>query len=132
MKNLNSYKVSFLNQFQWYLHMNISIQIFHYLFIFQGHTCIMWKFQVLGVKSELQLARLHHSHRIGSEHVCDLHYNHSSWPRQIPNPLSKARDQTCIHMDPNQVRYCRAMIGTPAFRFFIYSVVHITSKNKNK
>ena len=29
--------------------------------------------------------------------VCDLH--HSSQQRWIPNPLSKARDRTCILMD---------------------------------
>ena len=30
-------------------------------------------------------------------HIFDL--PHSSWQRQIPNPLSEARDQTCILMD---------------------------------
>ena len=29
-------------------------------------------------------------------HACDLH--HSSWQHWIPNPLSEARDQTCILM----------------------------------
>ena len=33
----------------------------------------------------------------------DLH--HSSWQRQILNPLSKTRDPACIPMDPSQVRY---------------------------
>ena len=31
--------------------------------------------------------------------VASLH--HSSWQRQIPNPLSEARDQTRILMDPS-------------------------------
>ena len=33
---------------------------------------------------------------------CDLH--HSSQQRQILNPLSEARDQTCILMDASQFR----------------------------
>ena len=36
-------------------------------------------------------AVLHHSHsHVDLSHVCDLH--HSSWQRQILNPLSEARD----------------------------------------
>ena len=33
--------------------------------------------------------------------VCDLH--HSSWQHPVLNPLSKARDETCILMDISQV-----------------------------
>ena len=33
----------------------------------------------------------------GLSHICDLH--HSSWQRWILNPLSTARDQTCILID---------------------------------
>ena len=36
--------------------------------------------------------------------VCDLH--HSSGQCWILHPPSKARDGTCIPMDPSQVRYC--------------------------
>ena len=36
-------------------------------------------------------------------HVCNLH--HSSWKCWIFNPLSEARDQTCILMDTSQVHY---------------------------
>jgi len=36
--------------------------------------------------------------------VCKLH--HSSWQRQILNPPSKARDQTCVLMDASQIRFC--------------------------
>ena len=39
----------------------------------------------------------------GPSHVCDL--PHSSRQHQIPNPLSKARNRTCILMDTNQIRY---------------------------
>ena len=47
-------------------------------------------------------ASLHHSHsNARSELICDLH--HSSQQRWILNPLSEARDQTRILMDPSQV-----------------------------
>ena len=34
-------------------------------------------------------------------HVCDLH--HSSWQRQILNPLSKARDRTRVLLESSWV-----------------------------
>ena len=43
--------------------------------------------------------------------VWDLH--HSSQQRQILNPLSGARDWTCILMDAGQILFCWAMMGTP-------------------
>ena len=56
----------------------------------------------LGVESELQLqaystatAMQNHSH------ICDPYL--SSQQRQIFNPLSEARDQTCISIDTSQV-----------------------------
>ena len=57
-----------------------------------------------------------------------LHHNHSHtrseprlWPTpQLrtmldPEPLSKARDQTCVLMDAGQMGFCWAMMGTPLF-----------------
>ena len=41
--------------------------------------------------------------------ICDLH--HSSQQRQILNPLSKARDQTCIFMDSSQVCNPLSQVG---------------------
>ena len=47
-------------------------------------------------------AGLHHSHsNSGSSHVCRLH--HSSRQHRIVNPLSEARDRTCILMDAGRV-----------------------------
>ena len=44
--------------------------------------------------------------------VCDLH--HSSRQCLItPNPLSEARDRTCILMDPSRVRFPGTTIGIP-------------------
>ena len=45
--------------------------------------------------------------------VCDLH--HSSQQGRIPDPLSKARDQTLILMDTSQIHFPSAMTGTPVF-----------------
>ena len=54
----------------------------------------------LGVQSELYpLATATATAMWDPSHVCDLH--HSSQQRQIPNPLSEARDQTHILMDPS-------------------------------
>ena len=36
--------------------------------------------------------------------ICNLH--RSSQQRRILNPLSEARDQTCIPMDNSQIRFC--------------------------
>ena len=56
----------------------------------------------LGVKSELQLpAYARATAMLDLSQVCGLH--HSSWQRWILNPLSTARDQTCILMDTRQI-----------------------------
>ena len=58
----------------------------------------------LGVKSELWL--LAYTTAIAMQDpslVCDLH--HSSRQRQILNPLSKARDQTCVLMDASRIHF---------------------------
>ena len=36
---------------------------------------------------------------------------------QVLNPLSKARDQTCVLMDASQIHFLWAMTGTPTFNF---------------
>ena len=65
---------------------------------------------------EAVAAGLHHSHsNARSKPVCDLHHN--SWQHQILNPLSEARDQTCILMDVSQVHYYCATTGTPPKSF---------------
>ena len=43
--------------------------------------------------------------------ICKLH--HSSGKYQILNPLSKARDQTCVFMVTSQIHFCCAIMGTP-------------------
>ena len=66
----------------------------------------MWhmEFPRLGVESELHLPAYATAAAIQDpSSVCNLH--HSSWQRQIPDPLSEARDPTHILMDTSQVRY---------------------------
>ena len=56
----------------------------------------------LGVKSELQLpAYTTDTAMQDSSHTCDLY--HSSWQYWVLNPLSEARDPTCILMDNSWV-----------------------------
>ena len=43
--------------------------------------------------------------------VCDLH--HSSRQCKILNPLSEARNWTCVLMDPSQIRFWCTTTGTP-------------------
>ena len=75
----------------------------------------------LGVKSELQLPA---TATPDLSPIFNLH--HSSRKCRILNPLSKARDQTCILTDISQVRYRWATAGTPSLALN-YSVVPATS-----
>ena len=72
----------------------------------------------LGVKLELQWPCYTTATAMPDpSHICDL--PHSSWQRWILNPLSEARDWSCILMDTSQVRFCWAMTGTPNFWILI-------------
>ena len=61
--------------------------------------------------------------------ICDL--NHSSWQRQILNPLIEAKDQTHILLYTSRIRYCWATVGTPYTVYFLYvSIIeHIYERN---
>ena len=41
--------------------------------------------------------------------------HHSSRQCWIPDPLSKARDRTCIHIDSSWIHFCCAPMGTPIY-----------------
>ena len=72
----------------------------------------------LGVKLELQL--LAYTTAITTQdpsHICDLH--HSSRQCWILNPLSEARNQTCVPVDASQIHFCWATMGTPRFTFLV-------------
>ena len=66
----------------------------------------------LGVETEVQLpAYTTATAAWGPSRICDLH--HSLGQHRILNPLSKARDGTCILRDTSWVHYCCATTGTP-------------------
>ena len=69
----------------------------------------------LGVKSELQLPAYSTATAMQDPScICDLH--HSPQQCWILNPVSKARDWTCILMDTSQVRFNWATEETPKLR----------------
>ena len=56
----------------------------------------------IGIESELQLLAYSIATAMPDpSHIFDIH--HKSWQHQILNPLSGARDQTCILMDTGRV-----------------------------
>ena len=60
----------------------------------------------LGAESEMPLpAYTTATATLDLSHICNLHC--SPWQRWILNPLSKARDRTCVLMDTTQVHYHR-------------------------
>ena len=78
------------------------ILLFIYLFIFT--VGLHMEIPRLGVKLELQLpANTTATATQDPRQVCDLH--HSSRQHGILNPLSEARDQTCILMNTSWVHY---------------------------
>ena len=73
-------------------------------FVFLGPHPRRMEVPRLGVESELQLLAYTTATAMPDpSRVCELH--HSSWQYQIPDPLSKARDQTHSLMDTRQVHY---------------------------
>ena len=70
--------------------------------------------------------------------LCHSHSNARNkphlWPTpqqcQILNPLYKARDRTCVLMDPTQIRFRWTMTWTPQNIFFLLSI--ILSHNYNQ
>ena len=75
-----------------------------FFLVFLGLHLLHTKFPRLGVETELQLPA--YTTAIATpdlSHICNLRY--SSWQLQILNPLSKARNQTCILMDTSQIYF---------------------------
>ena len=104
--------------FQWYVNFPVILELVFILLVlitFGGGVGGLLQVQHrevprLGVKSELQLpAYTTDTATPGSSCVCNLHHN--SPQRWILNPLSKARDRTCVHW---------SMRGTPDNFHFTY------------
>ena len=98
--------------------------VLNFLFVFLGsHT---WHTEVPRLEAELELQLLAYNTATAMgdlNGIWDLH--HSSWQHRILNPLSKARDQTCILKDASQIHSCWAMRGTPILMFKEYIWVHL-------
>ena len=109
-----------------HIHRGMYIFIFFYFFLFFSFIfCFLRLFLQymevprLGVKLELQLLAYTTTTAMQDlSCICELH--HSSGQHQIPDPLSKARDQTCILMDTSWIHFCCATMETPyAFLFIL-------------
>ena len=83
-----------------------------------GHTVFLgphlWHMEVprIGVESELQLPA-YTTATATRDPSCIFDLQHSSQQHQILNPLSEARDRTCVLMDTKEVHYYSATMATP-------------------
>ena len=90
-----------------FLACGLFIYLFIYLFIcfwfgFLGPHLRHMDVPRLGVELELQLpACTTATATPDPSRICDLH--HSSGQRQILNPLSKAKDRTCVLLEASQI-----------------------------
>ena len=101
-----------LNRITFLLSLSLFFILFYFIFSFLGpHP---WHMEVprLRVKSELQLPAYPTATATPDpRQTPDLCRR---WrQRWILNPLSEARDPTCILMEASQIPFCRAMTGTP-------------------
>ena len=83
----------------------LPLSFFFFFFFFFGFG-FSWHMEVpwLGVQLELQLPAYTTAPATPDQsRLFDLH--HSSWQHQILNPLSEARDRTCILTDTSWVCY---------------------------
>ena len=89
-----------------------------FIFIFLGPRWQHMEVPRLGVESELQLPVYTTAVAMPDlSHTCNLH--HSSRQRRIPDPLSKARDQTCVLMETSRICFRCALISTvPRIRLY--------------
>ena len=92
--------------------------ILFYFFVYLGPHPQHMEVPRLGAESELQPpAYTTATATQDLSHVCDL--QHSSWQRQILNPLSKTRDRTHNLMVPSQICFPCATTGTPDLFFYV-------------
>ena len=90
---------------KYYMFSPICRIFFFFFFFFLGLYPQLMQVPRLGVKLELQpLVYTTATATPDLTCICDLY--HSSWQRKILSPLIKARDQTLVLMDTNQVCYC--------------------------
>ena len=101
-----------------------TLNFFFFSFVFLGLHLLHMEVPRLGVKSEMQLPAYTTATAMPDPScLCDLY--HSSWQCRILNPLSEAKDWTCVLMDTNWLCYRWAMMGTPNFCFLIYNQMKV-------
>ena len=106
--------------FSWSSIFGSSIALSHwfyfFFFAFLGPYLRHMEVPRLGVESQLQLPAYTTATAMPDLNcICDPH--HSSWQSRVLNPLSEARDRTCIIMEASQIRFCWATMGTPRETF---------------
>ena len=107
----------------------LQMAIFACLFVFSDLFLgpYPWHMEVLrlGVISELQ--PLPYAMNAATRHPSHVfHLHHSSQQHSILNPLSKARDRTCILMDTSRIRFHCATMETPClWEFIVQLVLHL-------
>ena len=95
------------------------VVVFFFFFGILGPQLQHMEVPRLGVESELQMpAYTTATATQDLSGICNLH--HSSWQRQIPDPLSEARDRTLILMDTSRIRFCCATMGTPTPFYYFF------------
>ena len=85
-----------------YLLNSVNMCLWGRSFFFLGPH--LWHMEVPRLQVQLELQLLAYATATATQdlsRVCRLH--HSSQPQQMFNPLSEARDQTCVLMDTSQV-----------------------------
>ena len=99
-----------------------NYQFLFFFFFFFFFLCFLWphpqlmEVSRLGIKLEVQLPAYATATAMRDpSHVCDLH--HSSPQCRIPDPLSEARDRTCVLMDTSRICFYGATTGTPQSLF---------------
>ena len=87
-----------------HIHISIPFQIlffFFFSFFLSFRGLHLWHMEVPRLEVKLELAYTTATATQDLSCIFDLH--HKSWQCRILNPLSKARDQTCVLMDASQI-----------------------------
>ena len=75
-----------------------------------------------GIRAVAAALHRRHGNTRSELQSCIWELHRRSWQRQIFNPLSKARDQTCVLVDTSWVRFHWAAMGTPRITFLLLIV----------
>ena len=94
---------------------------FFFFFVFLGPHLQQMEVPRLGVELELQ-SLVYTTATATWDPSCICNLCHSLWQCGILNPLSKARDWTCIFMDASWVLNLLSHTGTP-FHFLFHSIL---------